>query len=162
MVHLEKVTYKNAMEVCELSIFESQYPFVADNEESLVEAYLAVTSEASYAYPFAIYNDDTPVGFVMLGYNEAALEGPEAPASLRNNYSLWRLMIDRRYQNRGYGREAIRLALDFVRTWPCGKAELCELSYEPENEVAAKLYHSFGFEENGETDGDEIVAVLKL
>ena len=41
-----------------------------------MEAYLAVTSEASYAYPFAIYDDDTLVGFLMLGYNEAALEGP--------------------------------------------------------------------------------------
>ena len=47
MVHLEKVTYQNALAVCELSIFESQYPFVADNEESLAEAYIAVTSEAS-------------------------------------------------------------------------------------------------------------------
>ncbi len=71
-------------------------------------------------------------------------------------------MIDKRYQKRGYGAEAIRLALEFIRTRPCGKALYCELSYEPENEVAAKLYHSFGFVENGEVDGDEIVAVLKL
>ena len=28
MIHLEKVTYQNALEICELSIFESQYPFV--------------------------------------------------------------------------------------------------------------------------------------
>ena len=56
----------------------------------------------------------------------------------------------------------MKLALDFVKTFPCGKAEYCSLSYEPENEVAAKLYHSFGFVENGEMDGDEIVAVLKL
>ena len=54
----------------------------------------------------------------MLGYNEAALEGPDAPAFLRNNYSLWRLMIDKRYQKQGFGREAVRLALEFVRTWP--------------------------------------------
>ena len=101
MIHLEKITYKNALDVCELSIFEEQYAFVADNEESLVEAYLAVTSEASYAYPFAIFDDDTLVGFLMLGYNEAALEGPDAPAALRNNYSLWRLMIDKRYQRKG-------------------------------------------------------------
>ena len=71
-------------------------------------------------------------------------------------------MIDKRYQNRGYGREAIRLALEFIRSWPCGKAEYCELSYEPENEVAKRLYQSFGFEENGEKDGDEVIAVLKL
>ena len=97
----------------------------------------------------------------MIGFNEAALE-EEAPEILKNNYSLWRLMIDERYQNKGYGREAMRLALEFIRTWPRGKAAYCALSYEPENEIAKALYHSFGFEENGEMDGDEVVAVLKL
>ena len=28
--------------------------------------------------------------------------------------------------------------------------------YEPENTVSKALYHSFGFRENGEMDGDEI------
>ena len=162
MVHLEKVTYKNEEEIIGMDINESQYPFVANNVESLADAYIAITSGEAYAYPFAIYDDDTPVGFLMLGYNEAALEGPEAPESLRNNYSLWRLMIDKRYQGKGFGREAVRLALEFIRTWPHGKAEYCVLSYEPENEVAKKLYASFGFVENGEMDGDEVVAVLKL
>ena len=71
-------------------------------------------------------------------------------------------MIDKRYQGRGYGKEALKLAIDFIRTWPCGKAEYCWISYEPENEVAKKLYASLGFEETGEMCGDEIVAVLKL
>lgn len=30
------------------------------------------------------------------------------------------------------------------------------------NEVARRLYRSFGFDETGETDGDEVIAVLKL
>ena len=71
-------------------------------------------------------------------------------------------MIDKRYQGSGFGREALILALDFIRTWPCGKAEFCRVSCEPGNETARKLYASFGFEETGEMDGDEIVAVLKL
>lgn len=71
-------------------------------------------------------------------------------------------MIDKRYQGKGFGREAVRLALEFIRTWPHGKAEYCALSYNPENEVARKLYASFGFAENGDTDDDEAVAVLKL
>lgn len=162
MVHLEKVTHENEEEIIRMDIFESQYPFVANNVESLADAYIAITSDGAYAYPFAIYDDDTPVGFLMLGYNEAALEGPDAPASLKNNYSLWRLMIDKRYQRRGYGREAVRLALEFIKTWPHGKAEACATSYNPENEVAKKLYAFFGFMENGEMDDDEIVAVLKL
>ena len=162
MVHLEKVTSKNFLELLDLSIFESQYPFVADNEESLAEAYLAVTSGEAYAWPFAIYNDETLVGFLMIGYNEAALEGPDAPKVLKDNYSLWRLLIDKRFQKQGFGREALRLALEFVKTWPRGEAELCATSYNPENEVAKKLYASFGFAENGEMDEDELVAVLKL
>lgn len=31
-----------------------------------------------------------------------------------------------------------------------------------ENEVARRLDRSFGFDETGETDGDEVIAVLKL
>ncbi|MBO4915413.1 MAG: GNAT family N-acetyltransferase [Oscillospiraceae bacterium] len=162
MLHLEKVTYKNFDDVTDLTIFESQYPFVADNEESLAEAYLAISSGEAYAYPFAVYDGETLVGFVMIGYNEAAIEGPDALEILKNNYSLWRLMIDKRYQKQGFGREAVRLALEFVRTRPYGKVEACVTSYNPENEVAKKLYASFGFVENGDMDGDEIVAVLKL
>ena len=71
-------------------------------------------------------------------------------------------MIDKRYQRKGYGREAIKLALDFIRTWPCGEAKYCWLSYEPENKVAADLYSSFGFKETGDMDGEELIAVLEL
>ena len=85
-----------------------------------------------------------------------------SPEILRNNYTLWRLMIDENHQKKGYGKEAVRLALEFIRTWPCGKAEYCVLSYEPENSAAKKLYASFSFEETGEIAGGEAIAVLKL
>ncbi|MGM9588059.1 MAG: hypothetical protein ACI3VA_11325 [Candidatus Limivicinus sp.] len=52
--------------------------------------------------------------------------------------------------------------MDYIRAFPCGPADCCWLSYEPENTAAKTLYHRFGFRENGETDGDEIVAVLPL
>ncbi|MBR4206548.1 MAG: GNAT family N-acetyltransferase [Clostridia bacterium] len=165
MIHLEKIDSKNIWDIVNLKVFRYQKNFVAENWVSIVQAYGTLDSDAA-AFPFAIYNDKKPVGFLMIGYNEASLyenfADVETPKSLVNNYSLWRLMIDKRYQKRGYGREAVKLALDFIRTWPCGKAELCSLSYEPENEVARNLYHSLGFVENGEMDGDEIVAVLKL
>lgn len=73
-------------------------------------------------------------------------------------------MIDKRYQGNGYGREALKLAVDFIRTAPSGKSEYCWLSYEPENETARKLYLSFGFEEKKELwkENQEIPAVYKL
>ena len=165
MIHLEKIDSANIWQIVDLKVFRHQKSFVAENWVSIVQAY-GVRDSATAAFPFAIYNDKRPVGFLMIGFNEAALydnwDDVEAPKSLVNNYSIWRLMIDKRYQKRGYGREAVKLALDFIRTWPCGKAEYCSLSYEPDNEAARELYRSMGFEENGEKDGDETVAVLKL
>lgn len=71
-------------------------------------------------------------------------------------------MIDERYQGKGYGRGTVELALQFIRTEPCGKAEYCWVSYEPENEAARHLYSSFGFSETGEKDGNELIAILNL
>ncbi len=165
MLHLEKIDHKNVWDIIDLKVFRSQKDFVAPNDISIVTAYAAQGSGCS-AFPFGIYDDEKPVGFVMIGFNEIvmyeAFKDAVPPKILQNNYSIWRLMIDKRYQGRGYGKEALKLALEFIRTWPCGKADYCEISYEPENETAAGLYRSMGFEENGEMDGDEIVAVLKL
>ena len=73
-------------------------------------------------------------------------------------------MIDRRYQGKGYGKEAVKLALEFIRTLPSGEAKYCWLSYEPENVAARELYRSFGFKEVPEAyfDGKEMPAVLEL
>lgn len=101
------------------------------------------------------------MGFVMVGYGKDDC-WKDAPAIAEGNYNLWRLMIDESCQNRGYGRQAVELALNFIRTYPCGKANFCWLSYEPENTVAKSLYASFGFVETGEKDGEEQIAVLKL
>lgn len=160
MVKLEPVTRHNIRQLLKLHVHEDQRDFVASNTESIVEAYLALSS-GGHAWPFGIYDDDTPVGFLMIGYG-ADEEWENPPAFAREGYTLWRLMIDRTYQRRGYGRAAIGLALDFIRTFPCGRAETCYLSYEPDNARARSLYLSMGFVETGDMDGDETVAVLYL
>ena len=160
MVRLEEINGKNVWEVLKLKVSEAQKAFVAPNDISIIEAYIAVSHHGK-AFPFGIYDGEVPVGFCMIGFGTDD-EWEDAPAVARDSYNLWRLMIDKRYQKKGFGREAVRLALEFIRTWPHGKAEACVTSYNPENEVAKKLYASFGFVENGEMDDDEIVAVLKL
>lgn len=164
MIHLEKINAQNVWDLVALKVSESQEDFVAPNETSIIEAYTAIGTGCT-AFSFGIFDDKTPVGFLMIGHNEAAFDElceDEVPEILRNNYTVWRLMIDEKYQQKGYGREAVRLALEFIRTFPCGKAEYCVLSYEPENIIAKKLYASFGFEETGEIAGGEAIAVLKL
>lgn len=96
----------------------------------------------------------------MFGYGSVGDD--DEPKVAEGNYCLWRLMIDQKYQNKGYGKEAMKLALDYVKSEPCGKAKLCWLSYEPENVRAKALYAACGFVENGEVCGDEIVAVREI
>lgn len=160
MLRLEKVNGKNVWELLKLQVSEEQKSFVAANDTSIIEAYTAITGNG-YAFPFGIYDGEIPVGFLMIGFDIDDY-WEDAPEIAKGNYNLWRLMIDKKYQGKGYGKETVKLALDYIRTKPCGEAEFCWLSYEPENKVAADLYRSFGFEETGEMDGEELIAVLKL
>ncbi len=160
MLRLEKVNGKNVWEILKLKVSDDQRSFVADNDISIIEAYAAITGNG-YAFPFGIYEDKMPVGFLMIGFDVDDY-WDDAPDIAKGNYNLWRLMIDKAYQGRGFGRKAVNLALDFIKTLPCGEAKYCWLSYEPENEVARRLYSSFGFAETGEMDGEELIAILKL
>ena len=160
MLRLEKVNGANVWDVLKLSVDDNQKEFVANNEVSIIEAYTAITANG-FAFPFGIFDDDILVGFLMVGFDKDDY-WDDAPAIATGNYNLWRLMIDKKYQHKGYGRKAVELALDFIRTLPCGIAECCWLSYEPENTVAKNLYASFGFSETGDMDGEEIIAALKL
>lgn len=160
MLYLEKVNGKNVWDILKLKVSEDQESFVASNEVSIIEAYTAITGNG-YAFPFGIYENDTPVGFLMVGFDIDDY-WTDAPKIARGNYNLWRLMIDEAYQNQGFGKEAVRLALEFIKTFPCGKSEYCWLSYEPDNKAARQLYESYGFKETGEMDGEELIAVLEL
>lgn len=160
MLRLEKINKKNVWDILKLKVSESQKGFVATNNESIIEAY-TTTIANGHVFPFGIYEEKKPVGFLMIGF-DIDDDWVDAPKVAKGNYNIWRLMIDKTYQAKGFGKEALKLALDFIKTYPCGKAEYCWLSYEAENEVAKHLYNSFGFEETDEMDAGEIVAILKL
>ena len=158
-MQLVKLNTKNVWEIVKLHVKQEQDDFVATNGQSVIEAF-ATREEGLVALPFGLYEDGKPVGFVMIGFGSCGDE--DEPKVAKDAYCIWRLMIDERYQGQGLGRKAMQAVLDYIRTFPCGEAKYCWLSYEPENTAAKALYHSFGFIENGETDGDEIVAVKEL
>ena len=158
-MELRKIDLQNVWKIVHLSVSDEQKDFVATNAESLIEAYAAIQS-GEVALPFALYDREIPVGFVMIGYDSLGEENE--PSVAKGNYCLWRFMIDAAYQGRGLGKAAMEAVLAYIRTFPCGQADACWLSYEPENIVAKALYHKFGVRENGEKDGEEIVAVLGL
>ena len=132
MIVLKPITRENLEEVLSLKVKEDQEKYVISNAESLSRAY--VYSET--AYPFAIYDDDTIVGFIMMGYYE-----------VKRYYTLWEFMIDSKYQNKGYGRRALKLGLNFVKE-KFGPVDIYT-GVTPGNTVAKKLYESVGFESTG-------------
>ena len=175
MIHLEKVDWDNYGKVLKLRVAKDQEDYVADNDCSLIHAFLAL-SEGESVYAFAIYNDDEVVGFIQMGYDDD-WTGEEHEAWLNSDvykkwegkkyYFIWRFMIDEKYQHKGYGKEALKKALEFLRTKPDGDAEYITLSYDRENVVAKKLYASLGFNEPEEfapyyEEDDEISAICKF
>ena len=132
MVSLKEITRDNIDEVLALKVDEDQKSFVSTNADSLAQAY--VYSET--AFPFAVYDDTTLVGFIMMGYYE-----------VKSYYTLWKFMIDSRYQNKGYGRKALELGIKFLQD-RFGVSEIYT-GVVPGNTVAKKLYESVGFAETG-------------
>ena len=97
----------------------------------------------------AIYADGTLVGSMFYCPDTAPLgDGSRA--------WLTRFMIDKRYQGKGYGRNAMKMLFQRVKE-ENPKATRLGLSYEPENELAATLYRSLGFEPGGETMAGQVV-----
>lgn len=103
MLRLEKVTGKNVWDILKLDVEDWQKNFVASNDISIIEAYTAITGNG-FAFPFGIYDEDIPVGFLMVGFDSDDY-WDNAPDITANNYNLWRLMIDKNYQHRGYGKK---------------------------------------------------------
>ena len=132
MVQLKPVTQENLGAVLELKVAENQETFVSSTAESLAQAYVYTDT----AFPFAVYDDGNPVGFIMLGYYEE-----------KKYYTLWKLLIDRKYQSRGYGRQALELGIAFLKE----RFHVTEIytGVLPGNNVAKSLYHSVGFKDTG-------------
>ncbi len=63
-------------------------------------------------------------------------------------------MIDERYQNKGYGKKALKLGIDYL----IDSFQVKEIytAYYIDNHVAQRLYMSMGFRETGEIVGTEI------
>ena len=159
MVKLNEITNENLFDILKLKVLENQKEFVASNVMSLAEAF-ATRNEGGIALPFGIYDDEILIGFVMIGYNTVIEE--DDPKIAKNNYVLWRLMLDYKYQGKGYAKKVLDVVIKYIKSFPCGEAEYCWLSYEPENIHGKLVYDKYGFIENGEMCYEEIVSVYKL
>jgi diamine N-acetyltransferase len=78
----------------------------------------------------------------------------------KSEYFLWRFMIDERYQKLDFGRHAMELLIDYVKTRP-GANELYVSHSEGEGNPGG-FYGRLGFKYTGEVDHGELVMKLVL
>ena len=154
MPEIRPVTKDNWRDLIKLQVRDDQKGFVASNVKSIAESQFGYDEpERGHwdFYPFGIYDGDEPVGFLMYGCN---FGHPEQQAF------IMRLMVDEKLQGKGYGRFGMQKMLEMFRADE--RIREVGISYEPENDVARKLYASLGFVETGEIFEGEVVAVAKL
>lgn len=132
MVELREITRENLDAVLNLKVAEHQKTFVSTTADSLAQAYVYQDT----AFPFAIYSDDEVVGFIMLGYYES-----------RNQYTLWKFLIDNEHQGKGYGKESLKHGITYLTERFDAKEIYTGVSLG--NETAKGLYKSLGFVETG-------------
>lgn len=144
VISLREVTAKSVRAVCALDVSPEQRSYVAANAVSIAQAHFEPR-----AWFRAIYADETPIGFVMLH------EDPE-----KEEYFLWRLMVDAAHQGQGYGRRALDLVADHARAQP-GARELLS-SYISGPDGPADFYRRYGFIETGDIEDGEVVIRLDL
>jgi len=162
MIELREITIfsENMKECVELDLLPEQWKFVAHNAVSLGQAYATNKNGlGSKAVPYAIYANDKMVGFVMYGFFKPEYDDDYGIG--KDYYYFWRFMIDKNHQGKGYGKAAMAQIINEIKQKPCGDAEFCMISYEPDN-PAKGLYQSFGFEETGQIVDGEAVARLSL
>lgn len=142
---LRKIDESNFIECFNLSLGERQDRFVSHPIRSLAQAYVYYNQ----CTPFGIYSNDTIVGYVMVIYDYD-----------EETYNIWHMMIDEKYQGKGYGSIAIKLCIDYIKSKPFGSSNDVILTCNIDNSIAIHIYEKIGFKDTGERDDNELVMKL--
>lgn len=137
-VKLCPVTRQNWRAVAHLEVAEDQRQFVAPNSYSLAEA-----AYEPGLTPMAIYADETLVGFAMFTHEPFQGEWLFTQTPYQGELGIVRLMVDKHFQRRGYGRQAVLALIDHMGQLPGGQAIL--VNFISTNIGARQLYERVGF-----------------
>lgn len=148
MIELKDITFENVNKIIQLKRMFSQRKFVEKSAVTISFAYAGINN----GYPgfaSAIYSDGEPVGIILIGRGPVGSNEPDILKQNENVYRLVGFLVDRRFQHRGIGREALKLALEKVKQYPEGDSLPIVLECHKKNKSAMKLYESFGFYNTG-------------
>lgn len=104
-IRFEEVTKDNLWPISKLSdtLTPNQKKCVASNAYSVAQAHYYPDN----AWFRGVYLGDEPIGFVMVDVQMDDIPEEDTPSIM-----LWRFMISRDHQNKGYGKEALDLIVE--------------------------------------------------
>ena len=157
-IQLKPVESEHLKGLLELSkgLPEDQQKAVANNLISLAEAYVNYEK----AWPRVIFDGDTMIGFLMVDLQfDQSVDEADYPFKLidepeRPSCELWRLMLGKAYQGKGYGTKVLdRLII-----------ELKKMNYKTLFTSCVRLhpmpyafYMHYGFIDTGHNNGEQIL-----
>ena len=121
--------------------------FMALNSVSLAQCWLY--RDNGDVFPAAIYNDDIPVGFILLEEDTD-----------EEKLMIWRMMFPTENCGKGYGTEAVRRIVEMARA--SGKYEGIYLDCNAENVVAMHVYEKAGFAATGDINHGDVEMAIKF
>ena len=143
MVRLIEVDRANARGMVKLELKPEQRLWVSGPGWSLARCYVKFFGDNFEHTPWVVDADDRIVGFSTIACD---------PAS-ETEYWIDDIMIDHRFQGRGYGRAAMLETLAAItRRYP--QCHGVQLTCFQTNTIAAKLYLSLGFVPTGAVDDE--------
>ncbi|MBC7960142.1 MAG: GNAT family N-acetyltransferase [Vallitaleaceae bacterium] len=142
MILFKEVTKENFWDCIGLSVAKEQVDFVTSNAVSIAQSKIQPE-----CMPLAVYDDDMMVGFIMYCIDEEDGE-----------FWIYRMMIDEKYQSRGYGRKSLEKLIEMIKQNKFHNTIF--LGVHNESKYAVELYQSFGFYFNGQVFGSEHIMRL--
>lgn len=146
MVQLKEINEENWIDVASLSVTKEQQSFLAPPIGIIARGYVYRDCNARV---LAIAKDSEIVGVALVR------DMNEEPAC----YDLQQFMIDQRFQNKGYGTEAIKLIISELEKER--KYECIEVCVNKADSAALRVYKKAGFIDTGYID-DEAPDCLNL
>ncbi|MGL4884692.1 MAG: GNAT family N-acetyltransferase [Waterburya sp.] len=145
-INLGEVTKDNWIACIHLSLHPEQEGNLASNVATIAQSKFEPNNQLR-----AIYKNDKVIG--MLAY---CMEDEPIDSEV---YWIFRFMIDKDFQNKGYGTKALNLTIKEISQLGAKKIYI---SHKPKNKIAGKLYQKIGFAYIGEQDDGDLLMEKRL
>lgn len=139
MIHLIDVNEENWLDIARLSVKEEQIGYLDRPIGIIARGYVYRNCNGRV---IGIADENQIVGVALVrDFTDEPL-----------GYDLQQFMIDQRFQDKGYGTEALRKILDLLKE--DGRFDCVEVCVNKEDASALHVYEKVGFVDTGYIDGD--------